>query len=75
MKGAWRLLPTAICVDGQLSAPSGEQCWNGERIAPYKRLIVSSGVQSQKRNPEFDGKQLGVSRGQSHSKVFNNQII
>ncbi|KAI6192389.1 Dally-like protein [Aphelenchoides bicaudatus] len=61
MKGAWRLLSTAICVDGQLAAPSGEQCWNGEKIAPYKRLIVSSGISSQKRNPEF-GKELKVSR-------------
>lgn len=62
MKGAWRLLPTAICVDGQLAAPTGEQCWNGEKIAPYRRIIVSSGVSSQKRNPEF-GKELKVSRG------------
>lgn len=62
MKGAWRLLPTAICVDGQLAASTGEQCWNGERIAPYRRLIVASGVQSQRKNPEFNGN-FKVSRG------------
>jgi hypothetical protein len=63
MKGAWRLLPTAICVDGQLAASTGEEpCWSGERIAPYRRLIVASGVQAQRRNPEF-GQNYKVSRG------------
>ncbi|CAD5231107.1 unnamed protein product [Bursaphelenchus okinawaensis] len=62
MKGAWRLLPTAICSDGQVAQNAGEQCWNGETTSGYKKAVVASGINPQRYNPEFKGFNLNLSK-------------
>ncbi|CAD5233244.1 unnamed protein product [Bursaphelenchus xylophilus] len=62
MKGAWRLLPTAICADGQVAQGSEEQCWNGQTVGSYRKPVVPSGIFHQKNNPEFRDMQMNLSK-------------